>query len=526
MPRVAIYTRLSRDPDGNQTATARQERAARAFCEARGWTVATVLEDVDLSAYQRGVHRPAFEELLHLVDSEEVDGTVVWKLDRLTRRPADFERFWAVCEHRGCFLASVTEPIDSSTELGVAIVRILVTFAGLESSTKSIRIKAKMRELAQQGRPPGGPRPYGWTQDRTALVPAEARAIREAADKVLRGASLSAIARHWNTSGSRTQRGVPWGAASIRRALINDRVVGDRTHHGEVVASNCWPPILDRETAGSLRLLLADPRRPTVSDRAAYLLTGLLWCGRCGTGLNGRRTRGRRNYVCPRPPWGCSGIAIGADGTERFLLAEAARRDPPPPKLTAEQLVGRAQALKALNHDFYIRRTLDRPEFVRLRHEIDDIWEALPEPTDDVWGASQQRIWLARRLKRVVVNPGRVGAPFDSSRLDLAWYSEPVRPGAVPVTVGRGGNRRGWLTKNEARHVLCDMGIDRFHQILRDGSLRSYAPTGRRFRSTEVQELLETFRYTPTSRQEITFQRGAEAAPGPSTPAVRARSAD
>jgi DNA invertase Pin-like site-specific DNA recombinase len=60
---IVIYTRLSRDETGHQTATHRQEQACRAFAELRGWEVARVFEDVDVSAYQRRVVRPAYEDM-------------------------------------------------------------------------------------------------------------------------------------------------------------------------------------------------------------------------------------------------------------------------------------------------------------------------------------------------------------------------------------------------------------------------------------------------------------------------------
>ena len=62
--KVAIYTRLSRDMDGRQTATARQEKDCRALALSKGWKVAQVYEDIDFSAFKRGVRRPAYEELL------------------------------------------------------------------------------------------------------------------------------------------------------------------------------------------------------------------------------------------------------------------------------------------------------------------------------------------------------------------------------------------------------------------------------------------------------------------------------
>ena len=51
--RIAIYTRLSKDPDGSQTATDRQEADCRAVAKVRGWEVAGVYSDVDLSAFER-----------------------------------------------------------------------------------------------------------------------------------------------------------------------------------------------------------------------------------------------------------------------------------------------------------------------------------------------------------------------------------------------------------------------------------------------------------------------------------------
>jgi DNA invertase Pin-like site-specific DNA recombinase len=78
--RIGIYTRLSHDATGEQTATARQEKACRAFAGLRGWEVVDVFEDVDLSAYQRGTMRPSYERLVHDLECGAIDGVLVWKL--------------------------------------------------------------------------------------------------------------------------------------------------------------------------------------------------------------------------------------------------------------------------------------------------------------------------------------------------------------------------------------------------------------------------------------------------------------
>src|SRR5579864_6494568 len=78
---VAIYTRVSHEDLEEPASTRRQERSCRRFAESKDWQVVGIWEDVDLSAYQRGVRRPAFERLMTVVAGGRVNGVVVWKLD-------------------------------------------------------------------------------------------------------------------------------------------------------------------------------------------------------------------------------------------------------------------------------------------------------------------------------------------------------------------------------------------------------------------------------------------------------------
>jgi predicted site-specific integrase-resolvase len=129
---VAIYTRVSHEDAEQPSSTRRQELACREYAQARGWDIVDVYEDIDLSAYDRRVRRPAFDRLMRTVAGGQVNGVLVWKLDRLVRRSVDFERFWERCERAGIFLTSVTERLDSTNEIGLAVVRMLVNFAKLE----------------------------------------------------------------------------------------------------------------------------------------------------------------------------------------------------------------------------------------------------------------------------------------------------------------------------------------------------------------------------------------------------------
>jgi site-specific DNA recombinase len=282
MPQVvAIYTRVSRADLDEPASTRRQERACRILAKSKGWQVAEVLEDVDVSAYARGVRRQGFERLLTLVAGGNVNGVLVWKLDRLVRRASDFERFWTRCDQSGVFLTSATEPIDSTTDLGLAVIRILVTFANAESASISLRIRSRLEEKARSGTAVGHCRQFGFTHGCHKVIPREAKLISEAAGRVLAGDSLAAIVRDWNRRRIPTAGDGVWSTHKLVKVLNSPRLVGDNTLNGSVVAKSCFPAILDRLTFARLRSAIADLKRARNSPNR-YLLTSLLRCGKCG----------------------------------------------------------------------------------------------------------------------------------------------------------------------------------------------------------------------------------------------------
>jgi hypothetical protein len=73
--------------------------------------------------------------------------------------------------------------------------------------------------------------------------------------------------------------------------LIAPRVVGDRLYNDEVVAKDCFAPILDRTTHALVRAALSS-RNVWQPPNSQYVLTGLLRCGACGARMFGRMRHG------------------------------------------------------------------------------------------------------------------------------------------------------------------------------------------------------------------------------------------
>jgi site-specific DNA recombinase len=207
MTAVLIYTRLS--TEDVHEATVRQETACRSYAEARNWEVTATLSDLDASAYQPLARRPGFESLIAEAAARSADGVLVWKLDRLVRRPKDFERLWEVAERRGVFIASVTEPVDSSSPIGLAMLRILVALAGLESATTGVRVRASKRQAAEEGKPPPV-KAYGLTLQWDGIIETEAAVLEEAAHRAIGGERLASVARDLRSRGIPSPSGRLW----------------------------------------------------------------------------------------------------------------------------------------------------------------------------------------------------------------------------------------------------------------------------------------------------------------------------
>lgn len=455
---AAIYTRISLD-DGFQSSTARQERLCRAWVDERGWEIAGVYEDVDRSAYDTSVQRDAYERLLADVAAKRVDVVVCWRLDRLARSPGDFERFLSACQIAGVEIASATEPVDSTTPTGVALVRMLVTFAGLESDVRGLRLRARAREDADRGRQPNGGPPYGLAPGCTEIVESEAALIREAVERVLDGEGCTAIARSWAARGVVGRSGKPWSPDGLRGVLRGRAICGDRMHRGRLAAEGCWPAIIDPLTGAQVRLLLAARSGSNSRESRNHLLRGLLRCGVCGEKLIATTKQRTPFFNCRNGHVVVTRAPTEQWVTERVLARIEARhanrvRWRRQSTAAAIEVLGvKTAALVALNRSYWVLGEITHPEWLRTREELlvearQELARAIPQPhlrglpprvplwrAREVWdelSISARREVLAVELALVVVQRAPTyTTEWCSDRLELIW----VRPDPAEAVV-------------------------------------------------------------------------------------------
>lgn len=310
--RAGIYVRLSQDRNGDGLGVERQEAACRALAERKGWDVVDVYSDNDVSA-TNGKRRPEYERMWSDVREGVIDAVAVWKADRLTRTPAEFEHIIDTAERHGTALATVEGDLDLSTPTGRMVARMLGAAARAEIETKVARQKAANEQAAANGRAwSGGTRGYGYTRQ-MEVVPDEAAVIREAVARLLTGETLSAICADLQQRGVTTPSGKHWQPRTLRRLLASARISGRRERFpkattrpllGDIVAEGQWEPIISTEDSDRVRMLLdSSERRAKYGAKGrTYLLSGILVCSHCGHGMVGRPKSGTPRYACPSMP--------------------------------------------------------------------------------------------------------------------------------------------------------------------------------------------------------------------------------
>ncbi|MCP3422738.1 recombinase family protein [Nocardioides pinisoli] len=297
--RAFVYLRQSLDRTGSGAAVERQREDCLKLCAERGWDVARVFVDNDVSASSRKP-RPEYGRMLEAVESGGADVVVAWHVDRLTRRLTELEGLIDLAQRTGLRIATVTGDVDLSTDAGRLVGRILASVARGEVERKGARQKRAQQQAAEQGRPAGGRRPFGYASDGVTVNEAEARHVRQAYADVMHGASLKSIAKRWNDAGALTTAGNAWDHTTVRRMLQNPRYAGLRTYRGEVVGPAVWPALVEAGTHETVRAILSVPeRRTTLTTARKYLLPSIALCWKCGSDvMTGHTRHGRRVYVC------------------------------------------------------------------------------------------------------------------------------------------------------------------------------------------------------------------------------------
>ena len=150
MFRAGLYARVSTH---DQKTLPMQMRTMREYAAKRGWEIAVQIKEVGSGAVERELR----EKLMAAARRREIDGVLVWRLDRWGRSLADLVVTLKELAELGVGFVSLTEALDLTTPTGRAMAGLLSVFAEFEREILRERIRAGLIEAQRKGTKLGRP---------------------------------------------------------------------------------------------------------------------------------------------------------------------------------------------------------------------------------------------------------------------------------------------------------------------------------------------------------------------------------
>lgn len=289
--KVVIYVRVSTQEQAREGySIGEQIERLNKYCDAMGWTVVDTFVDPGYSGGD--LNRPGLNAMTRLLEKEQIDKVVVYKLDRLSRSQKDtlylIEDVFLT--HKADFV-SMNENFDTSTPFGRAMIGILAVFAQLEREQIKERMGMGKEARAKEGKWHGGAwEPIGYDYDPATeelnINQYEAMQVRELYDLFLQGTPLRTIETLFQQKGYAHKHGETWDPKTMRRVMRNKTNIGYIKHNNEWYEGQQKPIVEDAVFYAAQKLLdqRAEQYKLTGIKPGAQTtyLGGLIYCKHCG----------------------------------------------------------------------------------------------------------------------------------------------------------------------------------------------------------------------------------------------------
>ena len=236
--KIAIYSRKSKFTGKGESIDNQIES-----CKIRIKTLYPNINEDDFLIYEDegysggNTKRPKFQEMMNEVRENKIEIVITYKLDRISRSVADFANMYEEFNKMNTSYLSATEPYESNTPMGKAMLNIATVFAQLERETIAERIRDNMFALARTGRWLGGTTPTGYKSvecissylddgrtrkaRKLELIDSESEIVKTIFDKFLETKSITATETYLLQNNIKTKNGKDFRRFAIKGILTN-----------------------------------------------------------------------------------------------------------------------------------------------------------------------------------------------------------------------------------------------------------------------------------------------------------------
>lgn len=297
--KAAIYCRVSTlEQAAEGYSIGVQKEKLSAYATAQSYEITAIYSDEGFSG--KDLHRPAMERLICDVKNKRVDIVLIYKLDRLSRHVKDVLELVELFDEFGVTLYSLNENLDLSSPFGRAALKMSATFSELERETIVERMQMGKNARARSGKYTcPGKAPFGYRldkeSDRLEIIPEEADAVREMYAKYIEGYTFRKLYRYCREK----YPDIRFFSNSMCCKPVIERPLyaGYFIHDGELIKATNYEPIISYDTYLQAQETVKRNTTRREHDNTPYLLTGLIFCAKCGRAYCGKRRTHKVNGV-------------------------------------------------------------------------------------------------------------------------------------------------------------------------------------------------------------------------------------
>jgi site-specific DNA recombinase len=385
--RAAGYYRISQ-ANGHEEAPEIWEGAIQAYCQRKGYEVAEMFADLDVSGGLHPLRRGGFGEWYEHRDGFDV--LVAPSIDRLSRDTVSGLETARRLYDEGVPFEICDTPVDMSTAAGRAQFSYVLVGATMYREQRGEAWKRARAHAAGEGRLSARRCPYGYRYEpgtKTLPIPdpQTAPVVQEIFRRKVNGEALHSIAADLTRRAVPTPRGArQWARQTVRRVITNEFYICVQTVDG-VRYTGEWEPLISEATFEAANAQLSG-RSKSWSSGVASPLTGLVRCAECNEPMYRHRNAPQDLlYRCQACHKAISALRIEIQVVEQYLdrlhtkYAKKTLADPDAPYLSgddADELKRLEQRQKLLQRrtDAWLDELGDRPPNQRasLRKKLDD----------------------------------------------------------------------------------------------------------------------------------------------------------
>ena len=304
--RVCCLYRVSRLMQAEKDDIPMQRQSCREFAERQGWEIVNEYYEKGVSGFKvSSKDRDAILEIQREAAMGSFDILLVFMFDRLGRRDDEtpFVVEWFIRNNIAVWSVNEGEQrLDSHVDKLLNYIRYWQ--ASGESIKTSIRCKAGIAQIVQEGYYPGGPIPFGYRLEKSGQVNKRGKDIHryaiydEAAEMVKtlfskyvnEGYGCKRLADYMFDHGVTKYNGKPFSMRNIYMILKNEIYIGV-LKRGETQTAVPYLQIIDEDTFNRAQELrkkrdkMNKDRRIPMTTKGQSLLSGNIFCGHCGCRL-------------------------------------------------------------------------------------------------------------------------------------------------------------------------------------------------------------------------------------------------